>query len=249
LEEIHGGASSRGGRDGAHEEGVAPGKGLVLPWPALLGGAGVLVAVVAVIAMLAFNAGAKREREQLLPQDGDAPILGNGRQERIGEQPEDPLNARDAGRGVAGMGGGRGAKEGASRAGGSDGSAGATRGSGGSGTLSVFGVDPREQGKNYLVIERLMFDDAMAAAQFLTDNGVPSVVVAPEGVEVSDLQQQPRGIWLVVAREGFTRDEFRASGPRADEIKSAVVKLGRRWKQDHKGTTNFANCYWNKFGK
>jgi hypothetical protein len=212
----------------ASERTESPGQGLLLPWPVLLGGVGVLIAVVAVIAMLAFNAGAKREQEQLLPKDGEPPVVGRPANPRE-PQPADPLResgARRAGETPAAP------RTDAARA-----------------ALPVYGEDPRESGKNYLIIERLMFDDAMAAAEFLTANGVPSVVVAPEGTEVSDLQQQPRAIWLVVARDGFTRDEFRADSARAEEIKNSVIRLGRRWKQDHKGSTNFANCYWNKFGK
>lgn len=205
-----------------------PGPGLVLPWPVLLGGVGVLVAVVAVIAMLAFNAGANRERDQLLPKDGEPPVVGRPANPRE-PQPADPLR-----------------ETGASRAGDTPAP---PRSDAAKAALPVYGDDPREAGKNYLIIERLMFDDAMAAAEFLTANGVPSVVVAPEGTAVSDLQQQPRAIWLVVARDGFTRDEFRADSARAEEIKNSVIRLGRRWKQDHKGSTNFANCYWNKFGK
>lgn len=207
-------------------------KGLVLPWPVLLGGAGVLVAIVAVIAMLAFNAGAHREREQLLPRDGEAPeiaSLTNGRGDPIDPLTvERPPAAPETGR--------------------NSGNSAQTRSN--TANLPVFGVDPREQGKNYLVVERLMFDDAMAVAQFLTDNSLPSVMVAPEGTEdIGALQRNPQGVWLVIVREGFTRDEFRASAGRAEEIKNTVIKLGRRWKQDHKGSTNLANSYWNKFGK
>lgn len=201
----------------------------MLQWPVLLGGAGVLVAVIAVIAMVAFSAGANRERSALLPKDGEPPSVPDNTK-RDPKQPSDPLTESRG-----------------------------TKGSESSGSQAalpaavpaaseVFGEDPRESGKNYLIVERLMFDEAIGAAQFLTANGVPAAVVPPEGVESSDLQRQARGIWLVIARHGFTRDEFRASGA-AEELKNNVIKLGRRWKQDHKGQTNFANCYWNKFGK
>jgi hypothetical protein len=203
-------------------------KGILLQWPVLLGGAGVLVAIVAVIAMAAYNAGANRERSALLPKDGAPPSVPDAGS-RDPREPKDPLNGA-----------------GTSRR--SDPDQPAPAPAAIVSPSEVFGADPREAGKNYLIVERLMFDDAIASAQFLTQNGVAAAVVPPEGVDASELQKQARGIWLVIARQGFTRDEFRASGA-AEELKNSVIKLGRRWKQDHKGQTNFANCYWNKFGK
>lgn len=211
---------------GEHAETRAgPSKSLVVPLPVALSAVGILIAVVAAVSILAFKAGAKRERDQLLPKDSgpppvvtpdvsltNRPVIPQPERKTVEPTPPPEPPAAKAG------------------------------------APPVFGDDPREVGKNYLVVERLLFDDAMEAAQFLTDNGVASVVVPPEGLKTEDLLKQPRALWLVVVREGFTRDEFRADGARATAIKNAVIHLGRRWKQDHKGKSDFASCLWDKYG-
>lgn len=212
----------------AADEAAEPGtgRGLVVGWPLLLGGIGVLVAVVAIIATLAYNAGAARERDELFTGEGAPPIEETSGLPRNEVQPPktvtpkrdpEPRPTPTPPRTPTAM--------------------------------AVFGDDPRELGKNYLIVETLLFDDAMAAAEFLTAAGVPSVVVAPEGSKPEELTKQPRALWQVVVREGFTRDEYRANTSRADQIRNSVRQVGRRWKADMKGSSDFSNCYWNKFGK
>lgn len=205
-------------------------KGVMLPLPYVFGGIGVLVAAVAIVATLSFNAGARRERSELLPKDDGAsppavetitdPMSGGNETVRPPRPSDTPSTPKTPPPKTSGP------------------------------SLPVYGDDPRVEGKNYLIVETMTFDDAMSAAEFLTANGVPSVVVAPEGADPSKLQQQPKGgMWQIIAREGFTRDEYRANSQRADAIERSVKQIGRRWKDDHKGTTNFSRCYWKKFGK
>jgi hypothetical protein len=107
--------------------------------------------------------------------------------------------------------------------------------------------DPRVAGVNYLIIASLRREDAERAAAFLTDSGVPSAVVVPEGKSEARLRQDPRATWQVIAREGVPSGEFRASAQRRADLESKVKQLGARWKADHKGVANFADCGWDRF--
>ncbi len=115
-------------------------------------------------------------------------------------------------------------------------------------TSAVFGDDPREVGVNYLVIERLLLKDAQAAAAFLSQNGVPAVVVAPEGEEAASLLAKPRSLWCVIARQGLTSDEYKRGAERQGLI-AKVQQIGRRWKTEQKGSSDFASCGWDKYNK
>lgn len=117
--------------------------------------------------------------------------------------------------------------------------------------LPVLGEDPRQVGWNYLTVATLFRNDAASAAQFLTDSGIPCVVVAPEGKSPEALLQDRRANWIVIAREGIAPDQYKttAAQSRRSELVREVKRLGIRWKQDHKGSSDFADPYWNKFGK
>ncbi|MBC7771541.1 MAG: hypothetical protein H7210_03495 [Pyrinomonadaceae bacterium] len=120
-----------------------------------------------------------------------------------------------------------------------------------SAVLPVFGDDPRQKGTNYLIVAKLFLKDATAAAQYLTENGVPCVVVPPEGVDSLKLQEDRRGNWLVVVRSGYASDEFSKPAAEAQraEIMKKVKQLGRRWKEDRKGASSFADSFWDKYGR
>ncbi len=116
---------------------------------------------------------------------------------------------------------------------------------------AVFGDDPRVVGNELPDRRDPDVRRRDGRAEFLTAGGVPSVVVVPENVKATPSEHQidPRASWQIIVREGFTRDEFRAASARADAIEKAVRQIGRRWKDDQKGSTNFSRCFWKKFGK
>jgi len=115
--------------------------------------------------------------------------------------------------------------------------------------LPVIGDDPRMPGNDYLIVESLTLKDAEPAARFLVENGVPAVVVPPQGVDAAKLSQDPRGMWWVIVRQGLTSEEFKSGDPRKNQLLAAVKKIGRRWKQDHKGSTDFSTAFWRLYSK
>ncbi len=117
--------------------------------------------------------------------------------------------------------------------------------------LPVFGDDPRQKGSNYLIVAKLFLKDATAAAQYLTENGIPSVVVPPEGVDSLKLQEDRRGNWLVIVRAGYSSEEYSKPAAEAQraEVMKRVKQLGRRWKEDRKGASSFADSFWDKYGR
>jgi hypothetical protein len=113
----------------------------------------------------------------------------------------------------------------------------------------VIGDDPRLPGNDYLIVESLTLKDAEPVANFLVENGVPAVVVPPQGVDPAKLSQDPRGMWWVIVRQGLTSEEFKGGDPRKNQLLGTVKKIGRRWKQDHKGSTDFSTAFWRLYSK
>ncbi len=206
--------------------------GLFVSYSGLAIAAGAAALLLILVAVVSYRSGAEDEKNQLLaertqtpptkPADDHTPDPAEtvGGTARVPEQP----NSRDAGNDATSSGGS---------------------------ALPVLGEDPRERGHNYLVVATLFRQDATAAAQFLTDSGVPCVVVAPEGKSPDSLLQDRRSNWLVVARQGFSTEEYKlpSSQTRRADLERRVKQIGRRWKQDKKGSTDFADSFWDKFGK
>ncbi len=113
----------------------------------------------------------------------------------------------------------------------------------------AVGVDPRQRGYNYLIAATLPLKDAQAAARFLTVNGVGAAVVTPEGVDPVAGAANNRSLWLVIVSEGISPEEYRRSDDQRASLVNTVKQLGRRWRSEQRGSADFAQCYWKKFGK
>ena len=110
-------------------------------------------------------------------------------------------------------------------------------------------TDSREDGSNYLhVVSRLSRDEAVQAATFLTENGVPAMAV---NLDTASPQSNNRSTWSVYSRLGIPGGEFSGSSELRSQHKREVARLGTIWQRDHKGTSNFAENQtgWEKFRK
>lgn len=222
----------------AEGAGVAGGgvtRGLFVSYPGLGIAAGIVIVALVLVAVISYRSGATDERNQLLAARNQAPPADTGVPSLV-DTGGDPGRATPPGEP-------QGPAENSDSASGQR-PAPAT-------SLPVLGEDPRVRGSNYLIVATLFLNDAKAAAQFLTDTGVPCVVVAPEGKSPDALAQDRRANWIVIARECLTSDEYRlpTSSARRSDLERRVKALGRRWKQDQRGATDFSDCYWDKYGK
>jgi len=207
--------------------------GLHLTFAGVLLALAVVVALLCVTAVVAYKSGAEDEKNSLLASRVDPPPLAEtgGTEQRgpsvLSEKPPAESNVN---------------KSVEPRVASPTGSMGA---------LPVFGDDPRQRGWNYLVVARLFLKDATAAAQYLTENGIPCVVVPPEGVDSLKLQEDRRGNWLVIVRNGYPSEEYSKPAVEAQrtELMKRIKQLGRRWKEDRKGVSALADCFWDKYGR
>lgn len=100
---------------------------------------------------------------------------------------------------------------------------------------AAVGLDPRAPGLNYYICARLREEEAVRAAEFLSANGVAAAVTPADNPTLR----------LVVATRGFTREEMR--GGEASALRSRISSLGRIYKEQHKGPTDFHDVYPEKY--
>lgn len=94
--------------------------------------------------------------------------------------------------------------------------------------------DPRVAGLNYWVVARLGPDEARRAASFLLANGVRAAVVETNTDRFRE----------VIVSEGF---EGSPNAPQPAAIKARVLELGRLYRVQEKGPTDFSDMYARKF--
>ena len=93
--------------------------------------------------------------------------------------------------------------------------------------------DPRVPGLNYWVIARLGPDEARRAASYLQASGVDVAVVETNSDKFRE----------VIASAGFEG----LSSPDAARLKSRILELGRMYRVQEKGPTDFSDMYARKF--
>ncbi len=107
-----------------------------------------------------------------------------------------------------------------------------------------FEAEPRQAGLNYLcLISRIPEADAIRAIDFLARNGVVAVGVEPPRTPANNR------IYALYTLQGLTRDEYaRENGSdRRDAHEALVAELGRRWKAEERGTSDFSRPQWYRF--
>ena len=97
--------------------------------------------------------------------------------------------------------------------------------------------DPRKVGLNYPTVATLPIKEATAAAEYLVSKGHPTVV-APS---TSDSR-----LFTVVPLIGLERDGYQKNSEAAART---LRELGRAFKRDLKGATDFNDLYWKKFDR
>lgn len=92
-------------------------------------------------------------------------------------------------------------------------------------------TDPRVPGMNYYIIARDLPDEAVRAATYLRQQGITASALSTGRADRK----------LVVAMEAFASGQ--TSGQAARDLKARIQEAGRLWKRDHRGTTDFSDCY------
>ena len=95
--------------------------------------------------------------------------------------------------------------------------------------------DPRTSGMNYFIVATQPPDEANEAAAFL----------AGRGLEVVRLPVDNRGLAIVVVLEPFAPGEV--GSIRARQLEARIKRLGREYRRDHGGGTDFESAYMKKY--
>lgn len=107
-----------------------------------------------------------------------------------------------------------------------------------------FEREPRQAGLNYLcLVSRLPEADAVKAIDFLARQGVVAM-----GLEHARSAANNR-LFDLYTLEGLTRTEFAREGgsTRRDTHEALLAELGRRWRTEERGTSDFGRPQWYRF--
>ncbi len=103
--------------------------------------------------------------------------------------------------------------------------------------------DPREPGKNYLQLITTDRREAEGIVKFLGENGVAAFMI---GVDGGGSTAKNPARFTVLASRGITREELQARVPARTELEQAIDRLGRIWKGERRGSTDFSGKIWSK---
>jgi len=107
-----------------------------------------------------------------------------------------------------------------------------------------FASEPRTEGLNYFcLVSRLPEADTVSAVEFLGRNGVIAV-----GVERASSDANNRSFELYTL-DGLTRDEYAGESgmDRRRPHEALVAELGRRWRAEERGTSDFSRPQWYRY--
>jgi hypothetical protein len=106
--------------------------------------------------------------------------------------------------------------------------------------------DPRVAGMNYLVLgshlERTLAERAVA---FLAENGVQAMMIPEFDKAAKGSNNAAQGRYRLVSALALPGDQTKSAA--ANKLKADIARLGKAFKQDHKGQTDFAGAFWEKF--
>jgi len=92
-------------------------------------------------------------------------------------------------------------------------------------------LDPREPGMNYYVVDRLRPNEAVEAARYLRLHGIEAVVLPSDSPSLR----------LVVALRPFAPGKV--SSPESKAYAARIREIGRRWKTQDGGVSDFSTMY------
>jgi hypothetical protein len=107
----------------------------------------------------------------------------------------------------------------------------------------AHGGDPREAGKNYLQLITTDRREAEGIVKFLGENGVAAFMI---GVDGGGSTAKNPARFTVLASRGITREELQARVPARTELEQAIDRLGKVWKGERRGSTDFSGKIWSK---
>ncbi len=109
--------------------------------------------------------------------------------------------------------------------------------------------DSLKPGNNYLIVATLMRKEAEEAAQFLSSNKVPAVLVTASGKAIDPSSPEANNVqWMVVVLRGYSQAEYKAQDVERRDLMNKVQLLGRKWKSENKrAPTDFGQVYWKLF--
>jgi len=127
------------------------------------------------------------------------------------------------------------------------GAPGGAEGSGG--VLSSRGVldrDPRQAGYNYLELATLSEGQAVSAMGFLAGRGVHAIAVpvVEKGAVGANNPTRYRLVSIEVAIPGA---QFRAMQTARLDHERLIERLGREWRRDYNGASDFARPLWKRY--
>lgn len=97
--------------------------------------------------------------------------------------------------------------------------------------------DPRKPGFNYPTVATLPIKEATAAAEYLVSKGYPTIL-APSS---SDTR-----LFVVVPLIGLERENYQKS---SEAEARKLREIGRAFKRDQKGASDFNDLFWKKFDR
>lgn len=100
-------------------------------------------------------------------------------------------------------------------------------------------TDTREPGHNYYRLRTDSRGEAIRAAEFLTAHGVPAMAVPAS-------RANNGGLWIVYARLGIPSGKLRGN-PEAQDLEREIARLGKVWKSQEGGSSEFEDAGWELF--
>ncbi|MCH7961141.1 MAG: hypothetical protein IIC49_02275, partial [Planctomycetes bacterium] len=111
--------------------------------------------------------------------------------------------------------------------------------------LAGLPADTRVAGDNYAVLaSNVGREEAIRAALFLTERGVPTVPVGMESDTVGGNNQERM---FLISLFGVPGERFSAMRDERKALEERVRALGRIWSREYRGTVDFRAPQWTKY--
>lgn len=107
--------------------------------------------------------------------------------------------------------------------------------------------DPREAGLNYLALATLSGEDAAAAIEFLSQNGLEAFGIPVDSGGSKANNPNPAGTYRLFAFPGVSSDEYKRRATKVTNLEAEAARLGSVWQKQHRGTSNFSRTLWEKY--